>query len=105
MPKFTIEASYRMPYYRQRIYDAATPEKACRLAIEDEDWSGELPDYECAGPTYITGIWRGTDSAYEGDAIAVPSHFDETGTAHDRPLPRLTRPARLSGPAAGALPG
>lgn len=78
MPKFTIEATYRMPYYRQRTYEASTPEEACRQAFEDEDWSGELPDFECAGPTYITGIWRGTDSAYESAALAVPSHFDET---------------------------
>lgn len=78
MPKFTIEATYRMPYYRQRTYDAATPEKACRLAIEDEDWSEELPDFECAGPTYITGIWKGTNAAYTGEVVAVPSHFHET---------------------------
>ncbi len=30
------------------------------------------------GPHYITSIWRGTDSAYEGEEIAVPSHFGET---------------------------
>jgi len=78
MPKFTIEATYRMPYYRQRTYEASTLEEACRQAIEDEDWSGELPDFECAGPTYVTGIWRGTDSAYERAALAVPSHFHET---------------------------
>lgn len=78
MPKFTIEVTYRMPYYVQRTYDASTPEEACRLAIEDEDWSGELPDFECAGPTYVTGVWRGTDTAYEGEEIAVPSHFHET---------------------------
>jgi hypothetical protein len=69
-----------MPYYRQRqrTYDAATSEEACRLAIEDDDWESELPDYECPGPTYITGIWKGTDAAYDGEEIAVPSHFEET---------------------------
>ena len=44
MPKFTVEATYRMPYYRQRTYDAATSEEACRLAIEDDDWESELPE-------------------------------------------------------------
>lgn len=78
MPRFTVEATYRMPYYRQRTYDAATPDEACRLAVEDEDWSGELPDFECAGATYVTGVWIGTDTAYEGEALAVPSHFHET---------------------------
>ncbi|RWE81077.1 MAG: hypothetical protein EOS63_10370 [Mesorhizobium sp.] len=78
MSRFTIETTYRMPYYRHRVYDAATPEEACRLAIEDDDWSSELPDYECAGPTYVTGIWKGGGAAYEGKEIPVPSHFDET---------------------------
>ena len=66
MPRFTIETTYRMPYYRHGVYDAATPEEACRLAIEDDDWSCELPDHECAGPTYVTGIWKGGGAAYEG---------------------------------------
>lgn len=78
MPKFTIEATYRMPYYRQRTYDAATPEEACRLAIEDDDWSGELPDYECPGPTYVTGIWEGEGTAYASEEVPVPSHFQQT---------------------------
>lgn len=78
MPRFTIETTYRMPYYRHAVYDAATPEEACRLAMEDHDWSRELPDHECAGPTYITGIWKGGGAAYEGKNIPVPSQFDET---------------------------
>lgn len=78
MPRFTIETTYRMPYYRHAVYDAATPEEACRLAIEDDDWSCELPDHECAGPTYVTGIWKGGGAAYEGKNILVPSQFDET---------------------------
>lgn len=43
MPKFTIEATYRMPYYRQRTYEASTPEEACRQAIEDEDCQASCP--------------------------------------------------------------
>ena len=78
MPKFTVEATYRMPYYRQRTYDATTVEEACRRAIEDDDWESELADYECAGPTYITGIWKGADTAYAGEEIAVPSHCQDT---------------------------
>lgn len=78
MPRFTIETTYRIPYYRQHTYEAATFAQACRLAIDDEDWEDELPDYECVGPTYVTGIWKGGNSAYEGEEIDVPSHFDET---------------------------
>lgn len=37
MPRYTIETTYRMPYYRHGVYDAPTPEDACRLAIEDDD--------------------------------------------------------------------
>ena len=78
MPAYTIETTYRVPVYRQRTYDAATPAEACRQAIEDDDWSNDKLDYECAGETYVTGIWLGADAAYSGAPVAVPSHFDET---------------------------
>jgi hypothetical protein len=78
MPAYTIETTYRVPVYRQRTYDAATPAEACRQAIDDDDWSNDKLDYECAGETYITGIWLGADAAYSGVPVAVPSHFDET---------------------------
>ncbi|SDH00803.1 hypothetical protein [Pelagibacterium luteolum] len=78
MPAFTVETTYRLPAYRHRTYHAETPAEACRLAIEDDDWEGEKLDYECAGETYVTGIWSGTDAAYSAPAIAVPSHFEET---------------------------
>lgn len=78
MPTYTIETTYRVPVYRQRTYDAATPAEACRQAIEDDDWSNDKLDYECAGETYVTGIWLGADAAYSGAAVAVPSHFDAT---------------------------
>lgn len=78
MPKFTIETTYRLPIYRHGTYSAETPEAACRLAIEDEDWDEGKQDYECAGETYVTGIWSGADAAYRGDTITVPPHFDET---------------------------
>jgi hypothetical protein len=78
MPAYTIETTYRVPVYRQRTYDAATPAEACRQAIEDNDWSNDKLDYEAAGETYVTGIWLGADAAYSGAAVTVPSHFDET---------------------------
>src|SRR6185312_12390850 len=79
MPAFTIEATYRLPVFRHRTYVADTAEAACRLAIEDDDWSHQKEDYDAAGETYVTGIWEGTDAAYRGTAIPVPPHFGETG--------------------------
>ncbi len=78
MPTYTVETTYRVPVYRQRTYDAATPAEACRRAIEDDDWSNDKLDYEAAGETYVTGIWLGADAAYSGETVPVPSHFDET---------------------------
>jgi hypothetical protein len=78
MPFFTIEATYRIPAYRQRSYEADTVEQACRLAIEDDDWSEQKEDLETSGETYITGAWPGTDSAYRVTALPVPSQFGET---------------------------
>jgi hypothetical protein len=78
MPSYTIESAYRVPVYRQRTYDAATPTDACRRAIEDDDWSNDKLDYEAAGETYVTGIWLGADAAYSGETVPVPSRFDET---------------------------
>lgn len=78
MPFFTIEATYRIPVYRQRTYEAETVEQACRLAIEDDDWSGQKEDFESAGETYVTSAWPGPDSAYRVTALPVPSQFGET---------------------------
>jgi hypothetical protein len=77
MAKFTIETTYRLPVYRQRTYDADTLEDACRLAVEDDDWSGQKEDSESSGETYVTGAWAGEDVAYRGAAVTVPSEFDE----------------------------
>ena len=78
MPHFTIEATYRVPVYRQRTYEADTVEQACRLAIEDDDWSEQKEDYESSGETHVTGAWPGVDTAYRVAALSVPSQFGET---------------------------
>lgn len=56
---FTIESTNRIPVYRQRTYEADTVEQACRLAIEDDDWSDQKEDYESSGETYVTGRLAG----------------------------------------------
>lgn len=77
MPAFTIETTYHLPVFRHQTYEAEMLAQACRLAIEDDDWSREQRDYESAGETYVSGIWPGVDAAYYGVALAVPSHFGE----------------------------
>ncbi|MDX8449380.1 hypothetical protein [Mesorhizobium captivum] len=72
MPEFTLETTYRLPVFRQRTYEAETPEAACRLAIEDYDWSDQKEDYESSGETFVTGIWQAADAAYRGSTVSVP---------------------------------
>jgi hypothetical protein len=50
MPVFTLETTHRLPIFRHRNIEAPTLEEACRLAIKNDDWSGER-DYETAGAT------------------------------------------------------
>ncbi|EQB16818.1 MULTISPECIES: hypothetical protein [Sphingobium] len=87
MPSFTIESTYRLPVFRHRTYEAATIDDACRLAINDGDWTGQKEDYESSGPTYLTGIWPGADTAYMATACSVPAGFGEgeRQTQPDRP--------------------
>lgn len=78
MPLYTIETTYHLPVYRQCTYEAASADEACELAIEDDDWSCELPDHESAGQTFVTGIWRGRDTAYEGEPVDASGRFGQT---------------------------
>lgn len=78
MSEFTIETTYHLPVYRQRTYTADTPDAACRLAIEDKDWSEQKEDCQSCGETFVTGIWQGADAAYRGPTVQVAPHFEET---------------------------
>jgi hypothetical protein len=77
VPTFTIEATYRLPIYRHRTYQADTLDEACRLAIEDDGWSDEKSDWDNSGETYVSGVWQGVDAAYRGPALPIPSQFFE----------------------------
>lgn len=83
MPSFTIESTYRLPVFRHRTYDAPTVEDACQLATADEDWQDQKEDHESAGRTCLTGIWPGTDTAYEVTALPLPPGFAEGETLPD----------------------
>lgn len=78
MPDYTIETTDHLPVFRRRTYHAASVAEACRMAIEDEEWTDGKFDHDSAGETYVTGIWNGIDAAYSSPAIPVPSHFEET---------------------------
>jgi hypothetical protein len=78
MPTFTIETTYRVPNYRLRTHSADSVEEACRLAIDDENWSDAIPDFETAGETYVTGAWQGENAANSGLAVDIPEAFGET---------------------------
>lgn len=77
MPVFTIETTYHLPVYRQRVYEAVSLAEACRRAVEDEGWEDEKSDVESSGDTFITGAWIGRQ-AYVGQALPIPSQYDET---------------------------
>lgn len=47
------------------------------VAMPSRTMTGPTTSYECADETYVTGIWLGADAAYSGEAVPVPSHFDE----------------------------
>lgn len=78
MPAFTIETTYRLPIYRRRKYHAATLAEACRLAIEDDDWSGQKEDHDCAGETYVSASWSAEGEPHSVQELPVPTQFDET---------------------------
>jgi len=101
MPFFTIETTYHLPVFRHQTFEAVTPNAACRLAVADDDWSCDRHDYDGARETYVSGIWRGSDAAYRGQAIPVASRFDETvrrkADHFDALLALLKEPARPLG--------
>lgn len=77
MAKFTVETTYHLPVFRQHTYDAAALENACRLAVEDDDWSDQKEDSDSAGATYVSGAWPGKDTAYRVSPLTIPSEFGE----------------------------
>lgn len=104
MPSFTIETTYRLPVFRQHTYVADSVEAACRLALDDEDWSDGKEDYETPRPTYVTGIWPGANTAYQGEPIPVPLELGgadrsepvAAGTVPSSPISRDMRGEILS---------
>lgn len=101
MSRFVIETTYHLPVYRQRVYDAASLEEACRLAVEDEGWEDEETDIDTSGETFVTGVWENAESAFQGTARSIPEKFRETiqrkADLFDRLVVLLREPARSMG--------
>jgi hypothetical protein len=78
MPRYTIETVRHLPSHRHRTYRADTVAEACRCAIEDKDWSGEMVDHDRTGEVFVSGIWKVADIASAGTPIPIPSQYGET---------------------------
>jgi hypothetical protein len=76
---YTVETTIRRPFYKHRVYEAATPEDACRQALQDDDWEGEKLDDETAGEPYVTGVWTGEDAAYKSASLPIPTNGHASG--------------------------
>ncbi|MBY5359710.1 hypothetical protein HFO98_19675 [Rhizobium leguminosarum] len=78
MSRFVVKTKYHLPVYRQRIYEAASVEEACRFAVDDEGWEDEEMDSDTWGETFVTGISEKAEGAYQGVALMIPAAFQET---------------------------
>ncbi len=106
IPRYTVETTIRRPFYNHRVYEAATPEEACRRALQDDDCEGEKLDDETAGSPYVTGVWIGEDAAYKGPFLPIPSGFDDPDRQKAQHLDELLALIKrlTATPARGTLP-
>jgi hypothetical protein len=65
MAQFVVEAQFLMPVFRHTVYEADSVEAAIAMALADDDWEAQKPDYESSRETEITGVWAG-DEPYCG---------------------------------------
>ncbi len=78
MPTFTIETAHDVPVYRLRSYEADTVDKACRLAVDDGDWSIRKISHDTPGETFVSGICEGTGAPHSARSLPVPSQYGDT---------------------------
>lgn len=71
MPKFTVECTYLVPYFRHVTYNADSPEAAAALALADDEWGKARCDWDASTPHKVTGIWKGENAAYTGEAVPI----------------------------------
>lgn len=78
MPTFTIETAHDVPVYRLRTYEADTVDKACRLAVDDNDWSIRKISHDTPGETFVSGIWEGSGAPHSARNLPIPSQYGES---------------------------
>ncbi|MBY5827856.1 hypothetical protein HFN54_36375 [Rhizobium leguminosarum] len=54
MPVFMIETTYKLPVYRERIYEACSLEHACMRAVLDQNWDDEKANSAAFAPKILT---------------------------------------------------
>lgn len=83
MAKFTVEATYHLPIYRQQTYDADTLEEARQLAVEDDDWSDQKEDRDSAARPMSPA--RGRAMTLPTRSRRLRSHRDSVRRSSVRP--------------------
>lgn len=84
MATYSVEVTYYVPTYIHVNIEADTPEAAARAALEklqaENLWSQFKPDLETSSRNFVTGIWEGEDSAYNGDPVPLPESLERPQT-------------------------
>lgn len=75
MPVFMVETTYKLPVYRERVYEASSPEHACLRAVLDTNWEDEKADIEASERTFVSGVWEGAVEADPARALPIPEKF------------------------------
>jgi hypothetical protein len=77
MPVFMIETTYKLPVYRERVFEARSLEDACLRAVLDTNWDDEKADIEASERTFVSGVWEGAVEADPARAQPIPRQFHD----------------------------
>lgn len=68
---YTVRIEWPVTYYCDTTVEAASPEEAARIALEDPDYDNQR-SYDDSGDSTVEGVCEGEDYRYE-DRIEVPA--------------------------------
>ncbi|MBX4898707.1 hypothetical protein [Rhizobium bangladeshense] len=77
MPVFMVETTYKLPVYRERVYEACSLEHACLRAVLDTNWEDEKADIEASERTFVSGVWEGAVETDPARALSIPQQFHD----------------------------
>ena len=100
-PKILSVNRMRLSSMSEKIATEWPDRPACRLAIEDDDWSEQKEDYDCSGHIYVTGVWPGEGAAYGAAALAISITVRRGRTAKGRSFQNPARGSQVSRAGAG----